>query len=109
MPTKDRKQREWSQKIEKWLQSGKSARSWCRENQVVYTTFISWRTPLQCDLKSLTHLSSPSEKPFIELKDQTEPRSSITLEYKGVQIHLSDHFDGALLKRCLDLLRGILC
>lgn len=113
------KKREWACKIDQWSQSGKSAKAWCRENKVVYTTFIGWRDRLkdsrsQNPLLSQIHhsvdsLTSKKIPYFIELKEKPNTYPAISLECAGVQIHLSGDFDAALLRKCLNVLRGDPC
>lgn len=103
---------DWSNKIDQWRQSGKSAKAWCLENQVVYPTFMAWRNRLKAKQKS-DHLDdknsfSPS-KPFVELQDQAKKRSSLTLECNGVQILISEDFDTELLCKCLITIRNLSC
>jgi hypothetical protein len=99
--------REWAEKIEKWKLSGKSAQAWCRENQVIYTTFMGWRKRLEINKSSKIIRKSSAQ--FIELKDQPKAQPEISLEYNGVIIHLKGEFDSSLMKKCLAVLRGIPC
>jgi hypothetical protein len=107
----------WEIKLQQWLSSGKSAKAWCQENQVVYTTFLGWRNRLKY-LSSQKATSSPelhslspsfSNTHFVELKNQSKIYPGISLECEGVKIHLSAEFDGASLRKCLDILRGAPC
>jgi hypothetical protein len=100
--------REWAKKIELWRQSGKSVKAWCRENHVVYTTFLGWRNRLKLN-QNVNSTSSSSKNQFIELKEGLKTASGISLECEGVRIHLTSEFDELLLKRCLALLRGVPC
>lgn len=103
------KKLEWINKVEQWKLSGKSAQRWCRENLVVYTTFMGWLKRL--DVKSIkkTTRQNPAKPQFIELEDQSKKKSEISLEFQGVLIHLKDGFDPSLLKQCISVLRGISC
>ena len=105
------KNHEWDSKIEQWRQSGQSARAWCKDNEVVYTTFMGWRHRLTQRQKSnRQNLSNSSPQAhFVELKDKPPSSSGIRIEYEGVQIHLSMEFDPLVLKKCLQVLRGIAC
>jgi hypothetical protein len=100
--------REWTNKIEQWKLSGKNVRTWCRENQVVYTTFLGWRNRLDNNPKKINRLPSVKSQ-FIELKDQPKILPSISLECDGVIIHLKGEFDSSLLKKCVAVLRGASC
>lgn len=107
----------WEIKIQQWLSSGKSAKSWCKENQVIYNTFLGWRNYLKfsgsqkIDNLSEKTSSDPSfsKANFIELKNQPKTCPGISLECEGVLIHLSAEFDAILLKKCLHVLRGSIC
>ncbi len=106
----------WKIKIQQWLLSGKSAKSWCQENQVVYTTFLGWHNRLKHHNNQKTNNSlKPNSLPalsskahFIELKSPKKYQG-IYLECEGVQIHLSNEFDAATLRICLDVLRDASC
>jgi hypothetical protein len=106
---------DWVNKIQLCRQSGKSAKAWCRENQIVYSTFVGWshRLKLRGDLDSALTGDLPSKggvaSSFIELKDQSKSISSISLECAGVYIHLSADSDETLLRKCLKVLRGGIC
>ncbi len=101
--------REWANKIEQWKLSGKSIRTWCLENQIVYVTFIGWRNRFRkAEIEKSTQ-SSCIENQFLELKDVSNISSNISLEYEGIIIHLKGEFNVALLKTCLNVLRGFPC
>ena len=100
--------RQWVNRIGLWKQSGKSAKAWCRENQVVYTTFIGWRTRLEGNQNVNSPLDS-LETQFVELEDEPKVSPGILLECCGVMIHLKSEFDAALLQKCLAVLRGAPC
>ncbi len=100
---------EWSEKIERWKLSGKSAQAWCRENQVIYTTFMGWCKRLEANKLSQTIRKPSLKAQFIELKDPPKVHSEISLEYNEVIIHLKGEFDPSLMKKCLEVLRGTSC
>ena len=91
-----------------WKQSGKTAWTWCRENQVIYTTFMGWCRRLEIQTEKANQQPQESNQ-FIELQDHIAIRSEISLEYAGMIIHLKGEFDLNLLTKCLVLLRGISC
>jgi len=106
----------WEIKVQEWFTSGMSAKAWCRENQIVYSTFIKWRNLSSYRENHTTHraskssLSHSSEKVhFVELKNQIKPCSGIFLECESVQIYISTDFNPTLLKKCVDALRGHAC
>jgi len=94
----------WEDKVKEWQASGKSVKAWCQEQKIPPTTFYGWRERSvegKCKTKKLS-----KKKHFIELKDEQQTHS-ITLEFDGVKIHLSESFNALLLKRCLAVLRGV--
>lgn len=93
---------EWERKVSEWQKSGKSVRSWCKENQINYVTFLGWRNRLQEDQSLADH----SE--FVELKEKPSG-SGIYLECSGIFIHLSLDFNTLTLKKCLEVLKGETC
>ena len=105
----DARQKKWMNNIAQWLQSGKSARAWCRENKVVYTTFLGWHHRLKCDSSSTVSLTTDSALPFIELKEKPTTSSGVSIECSGILIHLASEFSSATLKKCLDVIRGGTC
>jgi hypothetical protein len=117
---KDRAERilEWSERIRKQKISVQSARAWCHEIQVTYANFIAWlarfnNNDSQISSTPQAHYSQPNtsslEKTrcFIELQESSKAGSRIALEYAGIQIHLFDNCDAVLLRKCLNVLRGI--
>lgn len=99
---------QWTSRVNQWKQSNKSARAWCRENKIVYNTFMGWVHRLNQEDKDTKNLSAKSSELFIELKE-TPGLSGITLEYQEIKIHLSSEFNEGALKRCLSVLRGARC
>lgn len=106
---KNLKIHDWSKKIKQWKFSGKSARAWCHQNQVVYTTFMGWCKRLEINKSAQTIQKRSLKNQFIELKDPTKVYPEISLEYNGVIIHLKGEFDHSLMKKCLAVLRGVQC
>lgn len=99
---------EWANKIHLWKQSGKSAKAWCKENHIIYTTFLGWCKRLESE-QSVDNSPNSLKAPFIELKNEPHACSGISLECDGVLIHLKAEFNASLLKRCLVVLRGAPC
>jgi hypothetical protein len=100
----DGKRKEWSEKIGQWRQSGKSAQAWCRERQINYTLFITWRKRLELGSKNFQ--DQPVQTPFIELKEEIKDISGVYIECAGVRIYVSQDFDAIVLKKCLSVLQG---
>lgn len=105
----NKKQQEWVSRITHWQKSGKSARAWCQENKVVYTTFLGWCKRLQVNSNSLINPENPSSSQFIELREKPVTSSGVSIQYSDVFIHLSEEFNSSTLKKCLDALRGGIC
>lgn len=103
------KTNEWVDKVHQWHRSGKSAKAWCRENQVIYTTFLGWCKRLKSGEEANTSLEIRQKPHFIELADCPKISSGLLLECNGIDIHLSPDFDAFTLRRCLDVLRGAPC
>ena len=101
--------REWANKIEQWKLSGKKARTWCRENQVIYSTFMGWCKRLKVNKPVKTTQKQSLKPQFIELKDPPKVQPEISLEHNGIIIHLKGEFDPFLMKKCLAVLRGVPC
>ena len=104
---------EWSKRIEEWRKSKKSAKGWCRENQIVYTTFLGWCKRLNCE-DAFEPVNTPYKiAGFVELKDSqrqdSTASSAISIEYAGALIHLQANFDQETLRKCLNILRGGIC
>ena len=103
-------QQNWSNKLAQWEKSGKSAKAWCQENKVIYTTFLGWRNRLRHNSTSPANVETPAASQFIELKEEKQTMSSgISIECTGLLIHLSVEFNPSTLKKCLDTLRGTTC
>ena len=58
-PTKN-----WKEKVIEWESSGKTAKVWCQENKIPYTTLLGWNDRLKksCKNKDL----SKTQPEFIE-------------------------------------------
>lgn len=109
LQNRNSKRLHWANLIEKWQQSGMKAQTWCRENQVVYTTFLGWRNRLKGHPQSKEICKLSVKAQFIELKEAPKVNPEISLEYDGILIHLKADFDPFLLKKCLGVLRGAPC
>ena len=105
----NRKRQEWRKKIQKWEMSGKSARAWCLENGIVYTTFMSWRTLLVGAKQKETKATLETSKAFVELAQEDISESNLEMTYQGITIRLFKNFDSDLLLRCIKTLKGLSC
>lgn len=99
-PLPPEKKLEWEEKIRQQRGSGLSIEKWCRQNQTPSHTFYYWKDRL-FPKKQLTRSC------FTELP--VSQRTGISIEYRGVRIHIDKDFDPEILKNCLSALRGISC
>lgn len=91
---------QWAQRLQQWKLSGKSGAAWAKEQGIPDHVFGYWRRKL------LGSGAIPSRsKPFIELTDALQTSSGITLEKRGLVLHLSSDFDSVVLKRLLGVLQ----
>lgn len=86
--------------VNAWKASGKSCRQWAKDNNFSYSSLLYWRKKFSVD--------NPEEtKAFIELRDQTQTSSGISLEIAGVILRVNSSFDHATLVACIELLRKL--
>lgn len=69
---------EWKTRFQKWLASGLSGRSWCRENQISYGTFSYWRQKINSDPGWVAEMGAED---FVEVSNPFEGSTVLTLEY----------------------------
>jgi len=92
----------WEKQIRSWEVSGKSARAWCRDQGINYSTFTYWKSKL----------SFPNNRTdnFIEIKDDATSVSrgftGIEILCNGVAIKLYDGFDEEVLLCCVALFKS---
>jgi hypothetical protein len=99
-PLSAKKKLEWEEKIRQQRESGLSIERWCKQNTIAPHVFHYWKTRL-FPKHPLTRSC------FTELK--TAPKTGISIEYRGIRIHLDKCFDSTTLKSCLLALKGIPC
>ena len=90
----------WIEKIRQCQESGKSMAVWCREQEIVYSTFFYWQ-------KKLTRAPSKTASPFVEILEKNSSDTGIELRCKHVSLNLSRDFDSVTLVKCLRLLRSV--
>jgi hypothetical protein len=90
-------QLQWKENILKQQQSGLSIAAWCFQNNIVIHTFYYWRGKL--------FPKSLDRNAFTEVIPDNNRGSGISLEYQGVQVHLSQNFDPSVLQACLKVLK----
>jgi hypothetical protein len=85
----------WSEIIENQKSSSKTAREWCKDQEISYQSFIHWRKRLsQCEEK---------KTPFIEMAEES---TWIEIHLEGATIRITKNFDRGALLFCLRLLGG---
>lgn len=90
---------QWKENIFKQRQSKLSIASWCRQSGIAVHTFYYWQSRL---------FPKPvlSRSAFTEaIEEKNKPITGIVLEYRDFNIHLSEHFNPSVLKRCVEALR----
>jgi hypothetical protein len=95
---------EWKRKIEECGRSGKSMRAWCLENNIVYPTFLAWRTKFR---KMPKPFNQENLNSFIEIPEANNPTNTIEIEWNGAKIRVTKDFDLCFLKQCLQLIRNL--
>lgn len=93
--------REWSEKIRKQAESGKSIAAWCRDESVLYQNFLYWNKRITQPVSSKDQIQRSS---FIECSADSQPWLEIHLE--GAKLTLSKNFDRASLLFCLRVFGG---
>lgn len=105
----------WEDTLQTWSLSRQSARCWCREHKIKYSTFLNWKNRLALPVPpegqdtSVQKLPSSTQVDFVELADSPVTKPGISLECAGVIIHLTNSFDPHVLRQCLDIVRGGTC
>lgn len=97
--SEEQRRQEWLGRVMEWEKSGKTMKAWCRENDIVYSTFFYWKTRL------LSKSNLPEQASFIEITEDLSNESGIVIEYQNVVVKVSKNFDILTLSRCIQLLR----
>jgi hypothetical protein len=93
--------REWTEKIQKQMESGKSIAAWCLEESIPYKKFLYWAKRVKQPIASHDQIKRTS---FIECSSDSQPWLEIHLE--GAKLTLSKNFDRAALLFCLRVFGG---
>ena len=97
----EKKRCEWLERIRLQQESGQNMSHWCREQQINYDSFLYWK-------KRFSPAPHPLNRAaFQELTSGQE--TGVSIEYRGVRIHVDKCFDCATLRSCLSALSGIEC
>jgi len=100
-PFPEEKKREWQERVRIQQESGQSMSHWCREQQVNYDSFLYWKKRFSADPFPLNRAS------FQELT--ADQGTGISIEYRGIRLHIDKCFDPSTLRNCLLALREIKC
>lgn len=96
-PFSEELKQQWKENIFKQRQSQLSIASWCRQNGIAVHTFYYW----QSKLFPKPNLDRSAFTKAVEEKNKFD---EIVLEYHGFNIHLNEHFNPSVLKKCLEVL-----
>jgi hypothetical protein len=98
-PFSEELKHQWKENILKQRQSKLSMASWCRQNGVAIHTFYYWQS-------RLFPKQALSRSAFTEaIEENSKSLTEIILEYHGFNIHLNEHFNPSILKKCLEVLK----
>jgi hypothetical protein len=104
-PFPEEKRQEWKRLVEQREASDQkiSIARWCAEQNINYSNFLYWKERFR----------SPSTRKvdracFQELV-QSPASKGIVLECNQVRIQLSENFDAATLRKCLQVLKENVC
>ena len=98
-PFSEDPKQQWKENILKQRQSKLSMASWCRQSGIAVHTFYYWQSKL---------FPKPvlSRSAFTEaIEEKNKSTTGIILEYHGFNIHLNEHFNPSILKKCVEVLR----
>ena len=104
-PFPKEKRQEWKRLVEQWEASDQkiSIARWCAEQNISYNNFLYWRERFRS--------SSPRavDRACFQELVQSPVSKGIVLECNQVRIQLSENFDAATLRKCLQILKEGLC
>ena len=104
-PFPEGKRQEWKRLVDQWETSDQkiSIARWCAEQNISYNNFLYWRERFRS-----SSIRKVDKACFQELVQSPAPKG-ITLECNQVRIQLSENFDAAILRKCLQVLKEGLC
>jgi len=98
----------WEKRYQEWKASGINISKWCRENEIPLSSFSYWKRKFE--KRSLDKQINPTTKPsFIELSDNSNIYSGISITVKGMTLNLSKSFDQQTFYDCLQVLGRFSC
>lgn len=102
-PVSESVKQQWKENIAKQLESGFSIAYWCRQNNIADHVFYYWKRKLFSE-----NISKRSA--YTELTVEKESRKAgVTIEFKGVLIHLDREFDNSTLIQSLEIIGKTTC
>lgn len=90
-------QSKWKENILEQRQSNLSVVAWCLQNKIAVPTFHYWKKKL--------FPKSFDRNVFTEIVRDNNIGSGVSLEYRGIHIHLNRDFEPSVLQVCLDVLK----
>lgn len=91
--------RQWEENILKQRQSKLSIASWCRQNNLGAHVFYYWQSKLFAE-------PAIDRSSFLEAVEEKNDSTGIVLEYQGIKLHIEEHFNSSVLKKCLEVLKA---
>ena len=102
-PISETVKQQWKENITKQRESGFSIAFWCLQNNIADHVFYYWRRKLFSE-------DIPKRSTFTELTiENKNVKSGITIEFKGILVHLDREFDNTTLKQSLEIIGKISC
>ena len=99
-PISEEIKQQWKENILKQRQSKLSITSWCSQNGIAVHTFYYWQSKLFPKSPAI------NRSIFTEvIEEEKKSVAGIVIEYQGFNIHLNEHFNSSVLKRCLEILK----
>lgn len=92
--------RDWAILVKQQEASGKTARRWCAEQGLSYSTFMYHRKKLLTD-------AEVTKGSFLELAEDTNEPTWLEITMYGARLSLAKKFNKAVLIRLLEILRTL--
>ena len=104
-PFPEEKRQEWKRLVEQWEASDQkiSIARWCAKQNINYNNFLYWRERFR------SHSIRKIDRACFQELVQSHASKDIVLECNQFRIHLSENFDAATLRKCLQGLKEGIC
>lgn len=104
------KQQLWRSRIEECQNSSMSAKQWCQENQIAYSTYLYWARKIRLEaapekkalLEDPVFAQLPSEQEVLNVSKRTE--TSVSMFLGKIRIEISSDCSKNLLQSLVDAL-----